>query len=138
MDALTVLEKIDIIRERTGVGYAEAQGLLEEAGGDVVQALIKQEQKAANSTPQSRLIASLERLIHQGNITRLRVRKGERVFLEVPVTAGVIGAAIAPQLFLVAGVACLVGRCSVEFRRADDPSDDGWHAVRFEESEPSL
>ena len=34
------LEKIDEIRERTGLNYKEAKDLLEEAEGDVVQALI--------------------------------------------------------------------------------------------------
>ena len=37
MDELT---KIDLIRERTGIGYKEAKEALDRAGGDIVQALI--------------------------------------------------------------------------------------------------
>ena len=39
------LEKIDLIRARLGVGYKEAKEALDDAEGDVVQALIRLEQK---------------------------------------------------------------------------------------------
>jgi len=38
------LEKIDIIRARTGVSYNEAKQALDDAGGDVVQAIINMEE----------------------------------------------------------------------------------------------
>lgn len=133
---MTELEKIDLIRERTGVGYSGAQALLEAAGGDVVQALIQHEESEDNNSPQAKVVAALQGLIRQGNVTRLRVRKGDRTYLEIPLTAGVIGAALAPQLFLIAGVACIVGRCSVDFQRAEDAESNEWHPVSFEEPTP--
>ena len=39
------LDRIDILRRRTGLGYAEAKALLDEAGGDVVEALIRYEKR---------------------------------------------------------------------------------------------
>lgn len=129
MDALTELERIDIIRKRTGVGYAEARALLARAGGDVVEALIIHEAEEAQRSPQSRLAGALERLVREGNATRLRVRKGEHTYLEVPVTAGVIGAALAPRLVLAAGVACLVGGCAVEVGRADEKAAQAWQTA---------
>lgn len=134
MDMLSELEKIDVIRERTGVGYAEAKQLLDACDNDVVSALIMYEEQYTQPDAQQRLVAALERLVRQGNITRLRVRKGERTYLELPVTAGVIGAAIAPQLLLVASIACLVGRCSVDFQRSDDGNQNGWHEVAAHDS----
>ena len=42
------LQKIDQVRERTGLSYTEARELLEEADGDVVQALIILENEEGN------------------------------------------------------------------------------------------
>ena len=42
------LLKIDLLRERTGVGYKEAKDALDKAGGDVVQALIFIEDERVN------------------------------------------------------------------------------------------
>ena len=43
------LEKIDIIKERTGVSYTDAKEALEECDGDVVNALIYIEAKQKKS-----------------------------------------------------------------------------------------
>ena len=129
MHTLSELEKIDILRERVGIGYGEAKQLLDACDGDVVEALVLYEERQAETDPKARLVASLERLVHQGNVTRLRVRKGEKTYLEIPVTAGVIGAALAPQLFVIAGLACLVGRCTVEFQRNEDGAEEAWHEL---------
>lgn len=134
MHILSELEKIDILRERVGVGYGEAKQLLDACDGDVVEALVMYENKHVDEDPKARLLATLERLVRQGNITRLRVRRGERTYLEVPVTAGVIGAALAPQLFVLAGLACLFSRCTVEFQTVDDKERDGWHEVIAEDA----
>ena len=37
------LEKIDIIRERTGVSYREGKAVLERTGGNIIEALIELE-----------------------------------------------------------------------------------------------
>ena len=34
------LEKLDVIRERTGLGYKEAKDLLEQSNGEIMEALI--------------------------------------------------------------------------------------------------
>lgn len=134
MHTLSELEKIDILRERVGIGYGEAKQLLDACDGDVVEALVLYEERQAETDPKARLVASLERLVHQGNVTRLRIRKGEKTYLEIPVTAGVIGAALAPQLFVIAGLACLVGRCTVEFQRNEDGAEEAWHELNAEDA----
>lgn|SRR5690625_904384 len=126
---MTELEKIDAIRERTGIGYAQAQALLQEARGDIVQAFVLHEQYEKERAPQTRLVNAIKRLLRQGNVTNIRIRKGEQVYLEIPVTAGVISVAMVPNLLLLAGVTCIVGRCTVEFQRKDDGKQDEWHAV---------
>ena len=122
------LEKIDIIRERTGVGYAEAAKWLDEADGDVVEALIryetaKREADEHASTAWGRagdqVLERIKALIRKGNVTRLRVKRRGRLVVEVPVTAGVVGAVIAPELALIGAAACLVTGCSLEVERED-------------------
>lgn len=122
------LEKIDIIRERTGLGYAEAATWLDEADGDVVEALIRFEsakRKADDSSKSAwgragdQVLEQIKALVRKGNVTRLRVKRQGRMVLEVPVTAGVVGAVIAPELALIGAAACLVTGCTLEVESAD-------------------
>lgn len=136
VESLNELQKVDMLRERTGSSYADAKQLLEAAGGDLVEALILHEEGEAKRDPQARFLAAVQRLIHQGNITRLRVQKGNRTYLEIPVTAGVIGVAVAPQLALMAGLVCLIGRCTVGFQRSGDSEGGAWHTFTYDDPTP--
>ncbi|BAS28314.1 DUF4342 domain-containing protein [Limnochorda pilosa] len=125
------LDRIDILRQRTGLGYAEAKQLLDEAGGDVVEALVRfenrQKEEGAAMRWEARGRAAWDRLvdlIRQGNITRVRIRREDRVLLDFPVTAGVASALLLPRLSALAAAACLVGRCSIEVERKE-PSTKG-------------
>lgn len=116
------LEKIDILRERTGLGYAEANKLLDEAGGDVVAALIefeKGEREKGDHNPADKIGKWVKEMVAKGNVTRLRVRRDDRVLLEIPVTAGVVGAIIAPELAVISAAACLFTNCTLELERSD-------------------
>lgn len=120
------LEKIDVIRERTGLGYADAAALLDEAGGDLIEALIRYEQRKQAEepeTPADRLTRFLKDVVAKGNATNIRIRRGDRVFLEIPVTAGVVGALIAPQLAVVAAAVSLFTSCVIEIERADGTTE---------------
>ena len=65
------------------------------------------------------MLERIKALIRKGNVTRLRVKRRGRVVVEVPVTAGVVGAVIAPELALIGAAACLVTGCSLEVERED-------------------
>ena len=107
------LEKLDLIIERTGVSYKEAKEALEFSMGDVVEAIIYiEERKKENPSP---IFTSLEgfkiwlmELIDKGNINRIKVKKGEKIIVDVPVNAGVAAGFIAllwTPIILIAGVA---------------------------------
>lgn len=118
----TRLEKIDAIRERTGVSYAEALRLLEEAEGDVVMALVlfeEREKARRRGWAGESVLDWLRELLRKGNVTRVRVRRDERVLLDVPVAAGVLGAVVAPRLSALAAAAAVATGCSVELYRKD-------------------
>ncbi len=56
--------------------------------------------------------------MHEGNVRRIIVRDEEgKLLLELPVTAGLIGAVLAPWLAAAGAIAALVTRCTVSVER---------------------
>jgi len=52
--------------------------------------------------------------IEKGRTTRLLVKQNQEVVAQVPVSAGLIGAILAPKLTLLGAVAALAGGCRLE------------------------
>jgi hypothetical protein len=68
------------------------------------------------------LVDKIRQLIHEGNVRRLIIKDAEgKVYLEIPVTFGVIGALIAPMLAAAGAVAAMVADLKVEVIRDNDP-----------------
>ena len=118
------LEKVDLIRARTGVGYREARDALEKAGGDVVEALILLEEKGKEKPLRERIqvqgeevMSKVRELIREGNVTKIVVKQGGDTVVEFPVTVGAIGAVIAPALAAFGVAAALAARCTIEVER---------------------
>ena len=63
------------------------------------------------------VLEKLKDLVHQGNIRRVRVRQGERVIAEFPLTAGVVGAVLAPMLAAIGALVALAKDCTIEVQR---------------------
>ena len=63
------------------------------------------------------MLDRLRDLLHEGNVRRVRVRQGERVIAEFPLTAGVVGAVFAPALAAIAAIVALAKDCSIEVER---------------------
>ncbi|MGB4471686.1 MAG: DUF4342 domain-containing protein, partial [Limnochordia bacterium] len=61
------------------------------------------------------VVDRVRQLVRKGNATNIRIKTNDRVIIELPVTAGVLGTVLAPKLALLAGAACLLTKCSVEF-----------------------
>jgi phage-related minor tail protein len=70
------------------------------------------------------LVEKIKQLIHEGNVRRLIIKDEDgKVYLEIPVTFGVIGALIAPMLAAVGAVAAMVANLKVEVVRDDEPDN---------------
>lgn len=63
------------------------------------------------------LLAELKRLVHEGNVRRVVVKQGTRTIAEFPLTAGVVGAVIAPVLAAVGALIALLNDCTIEVER---------------------
>ncbi len=116
------LDKIDILRQRAGVSYRQAYELLQETGGDVVAALIKLEEMPRGVSERiqvtgAELVSRVRQLLREGNVNRIIVRKADRVLLDIPVTAGVVGAILMPYLAALGLIAAVAARHTIEVER---------------------
>lgn len=122
---MSELEKIDLIRERTGVSYARAKEALDAAGGDVVGALIELEKadrvrRERFQVSGSELVERVRQLIHEGTVRRIVVKTDDRTIFEIPVAVGAIGALLLPTLAALGVVAAMVTQASIIVERRDD------------------
>ena len=117
------LEKIELVKDRTGSTYAEAKAALEAADGSVVDAIIALEEEINRehdkvdgaSLKDSPLFAKLKEIVDKGNVSRIIVSKGEKTIVNFPVTAGVIGAVLVPWGAILGIVAAMGTQCSIDF-----------------------
>lgn len=117
------LEKIEIVKDRTGSTYAEAKAALEAADGSVVDAIIALEDKINKeyervdgaSLKDSPLFAKIKEIVDKGNVSRILVSKGGKTIVNFPVTAGVIGAVLVPWGAILGIVAAMGAQCSIDF-----------------------
>ncbi len=123
------IEKIDLIRERTGMSYAEAREVLEEAGGDVVEALVSLEEEGQNGGTRGLLsreiFTPVKKVFRQSNRTRISVRNKDGTLLELPVTVGLAGALFAPRITALGTMALLMASYSLEPRQSEQ-AEAGW------------
>ena len=66
------------------------------------------------------LLEEVRRLLHEGNVRRISIKQGERTVLELPLTLGLVGIAVAPALAAVGALAALLTDCSIEVERDEE------------------
>lgn len=72
------------------------------------------------------LVEKVKQLIHEGNVRRLIIKdETGKVYLEIPLTFGVIGALVAPVLAAVGAIAAMVADLKIEVVRSDEPEKGG-------------
>jgi|SRR6187455_913728 len=64
------------------------------------------------------ILDKLKELIHEGSVRRVRVRQGDRTIAEFPLTAGVVGALLAPALAAIGALIALAQDCTIDVERA--------------------
>ncbi|HET8852454.1 MAG TPA: DUF4342 domain-containing protein, partial [Ktedonobacteraceae bacterium] len=71
------------------------------------------------------LLTKVKELLHEGNVSRVIIKQEGRTIVEFPLTVGVVGAILAPQIAAVGAVGALLAKCSIEVVRADVPPPAG-------------
>ncbi len=122
---MITLEKIDIVRERTGVSYKEAKEALEENNGELVESIISIEENYGKtwvntmSIAGNEVVEKLKAIIKKGNVSRIILKKDGEVLLNIPITAGAIGIMLSPTLSLLGVSAALISKANIEIVKDD-------------------
>ena len=117
------IEKVDLVKDRTGCTYSEAKEALEKAEGSVVDAIIAIEDKSnkehdkvtGESLKDSPIFAKIKEIVDKGNVSRILISKDDKQIVNFPVTAGVIGAVLVPWGAILGIIAALGTQCSIDF-----------------------
>ena len=129
------LEKVEQVIERTGLSYKEAKEALEKSNGDVLEALIYIEDKKSedkkerfnfNIEDKYETIDEFKKwlmdLIKKGNISRIKIKKEEKVLVDIPVNAGIAAGVIAiilPAVLAVGVITAIATKITIEITKAD-------------------
>lgn len=68
------------------------------------------------------IVEKLRQLIHEGNVRRVVIKHAGRTVAEFPVTAGVVGALLAPVLAAIGALVALLKDCTIEVERESSES----------------
>ncbi len=120
------LDAIDQLRERADVSYNEAKEALEQAGGDVIEALVYLESKmkgeAHNFSEQGKdLYVRARHVAARMHQTRMKVKVKDQTLVELPVTISALGAAVFPKLAALGMIGLLVSHGSIEVKGGEIP-----------------
>ena len=96
------LEMIDEVIMRTNCTYKEAKEVLLETEGDVIEAIINLESRGGRKervaesfdSVTTDLTDKLKKLLEKGDVNRITIEKHGKVIMDIPVTAGIVGAVI--------------------------------------------
>ena len=119
------LEKIELVKDRTGVSYREAKDALEACDGSVVDAIIAIEENIdagkAGKTGEyvKTTMAKVKELVNKGNISKISVKRGDESIVNIPVNVGIVGAVLAPWGVIAAAIAAFGFKCKVELTTDD-------------------
>lgn len=119
------LEKIELVKDRTGVSYKEAKEALEAAEGSVVDAIIAIEEtiniKSGSKVGEfaDETIEKIKELVKKGNVTKISVKKDEETIVNIPLNVGLVGTLVAPWGVIAASIAAFGFKCKIELTKDD-------------------
>ena len=119
------LEKIELVRDRTGVSYKEAKDALEAADGSVVDAIISIEESMdggvtrTTSEKKDEILAKMKDIVNKGGISKIRITRNDDVIMNIPLVAGILGTVIAPWGAIIGTLAAFGFKCKIEFVKED-------------------
>lgn len=119
------LEKVELVKDRTGVSYKEAKDALEAADGNVVDAIIGIEEtinlsaKNKVNDQAKQVIDKVKAAVEKGNVSRIKVKKDDDVVLNLPVNIGILGTVLAPLAAVIGAIAAYGTNCTIELVKDD-------------------
>lgn len=117
------LEKIELVKDRTGVSYKEAKEALEAANGSVVDAIIDIEEsidftaKGKFGEQATHIIDKVKDAVKKGNVSKIIIKKNDEIILNLPVNIGLIGTVLSPLAIVAATIAAFGTKCVIELQK---------------------
>ena len=84
------------------------------------------------------ITAKARELIQEGNARHIVIKQEGRTIAQFPLTFGVVGALVAPQLAVAGAIGALLTRCSIESVRTETPTSTSSVDVDVSEVPPTL
>jgi hypothetical protein len=70
------------------------------------------------------LVAKIKEVVHEGNIRHVAIKNEDgRTLVDIPLTLGVVGTLLAPQLAAIGAIAALVTRCTIAVEKVEEPGE---------------
>jgi len=67
------------------------------------------------------LLSKIKQLVNEGNIRRVIIRNEKgRTLIDIPLTLGVVGALLAPQLAAIGAIAALLGNGTILVEKVEE------------------
>ena len=126
------LEKVELVRSRTGASYEKARDYLEANNWDEVEAIIGiEKEKSPLETELSTmkvkgqdLVKRIKELIKQGNVSKIVVKKEGNKVISIPVNGGIILALFFPYFVALSAVIVLLAEYELEVERIPKDEND--------------
>lgn len=125
---MITIEMIDKVMERTGCSYERAKELLKKTEGNVEEAIFEFNLNNDNLNNKANnvdnVVSFLKDIIKKGNITKITVKKDDKIVLNVPLNLGIVATVFAftPTVFAIA--TAFVTGCTVTIQKNDGTSFD--------------
>ena len=152
------LEKMDALKQRMNISYAQAKEALDQCGGDVASALVYLEEKGyapaegfgleqEEEVEEEKwdkektdhfvrgILDEVKTFIQEGNVTKVRLIHEDKVLIELPATIGILGAGallVSPLLAVLTAVgaaAAVLKEMVIEVVKADGTVER--HELKF-------
>lgn len=69
----------------------------------------------------SNLVDRVKELIHEGNVRDVIIKHEGQPIIHFPLTVGVVGSLLVPQLAALGAISALLTHCTIEVVRTDQP-----------------
>lgn len=122
------LEKVDLVRERTGASYSDSKKALVASEGNVVDAIIFIEENKKSTveeiyTSKDEFITWIKEIIEKGNVTRIVIKKDEKVMTNIPINAGIavtgVLAIVLPEILALGILTAVFANITIEITKKD-------------------
>ncbi|MBE5845338.1 MAG: DUF4342 domain-containing protein [Butyrivibrio sp.] len=122
------IEAIEKVMGQTGVDYAAAKEALMQTNGDADEAIkLLQPKSCEIGEDVKKLIDKLKKIVNEGNVDRIQIKKDDEIVLSVPVNVGIVGGIIgltaAPWALIAGSVAAFGLGCKLVVVKKDGTTD---------------